>query len=115
MALLDRRSKQTDQADLAVMAMVETVCDQKQPATASAVAALIGGATEHAVGLRLSKLFQLGLLDELDVVARRYRVRAMGAELLARDLVGWAPSPREQERRDAQLLSATVGALLPRP
>jgi hypothetical protein len=115
MALLDRRSKQTDQADLAVMAVVETVCDQRQPATASAVASLIGGAPVRSVALRLYRLWGLGLLDVYTSDPTRYRVTQMGAELLARDLVGWTPSPREQQRRDAQLLSATVGAALLRP
>src|SRR4051794_29898275 len=115
MALLDHRSRHTDQADLAVMAMVETVQDQKQPATATAVAALIGGAPVRAVAMRLYRLFELGLLDELSTDPAQYRVSAMGAELLARDLRGWTPSTREQQRRDAQTLSATVGALLPRP
>jgi hypothetical protein len=112
MALLDQRSKQTDQADLAVMAMVETIQDQKQPATASAVASLIGGAPVRGVALRLYRLFELGLLDELEVEPARYRVTAMGAELLARDLRGWTPSIHEQQRRDAQMLSANVGALV---
>lgn len=112
MALLDQRSNQTDQADLAVMAMVETIQDQKQPATASAVASLIGGAPVQGVALRLYRLFELGLLDELEVEPAQYRVTAMGAELLARDLRGWTPSIHEQQRRDALMLSANVGALV---
>jgi RIO-like serine/threonine protein kinase len=111
MSLLDHRARQVDAADLVVMASVETVQDQMQPASASAVASLIGGAPEREVGLRLYRLHHLGLLDELNTTPNQYRVTLMGAELLARELVGWSPSALEQRRRDRQALSAVVGAL----
>lgn len=111
MSLLDRRSAETDQADMAILAIVETIRDQEQPATASAVAALIGGAPRSDVARRLHRLFYLGLLEEQDTEPARYRVSAMGAELCARDLIGWSPSPREQRRRDAAMLSAVAGAI----
>lgn len=112
MSLLDQRARETDQADLAILAVVETVRDQQQPATPSAVCALIGGAPYPAIAERLHRLAGLGLLEvDLGHVSL-YWVSAMGAELCARELIGWSPSLREQRRRDSMLASAGAGALL---
>lgn len=111
MSLLDQRARETDQADLAVMAVVETVRDARQPATPSAVRALIGGAPYRDVTERLHRLWGLGLLEVEPGAVSLYWVSAMGAELCMRELIGWTPSLREQRRRDDQLASAGGGGL----
>jgi hypothetical protein len=101
-ALIDDAVSRTDQADLVILANVETIRDQKEPATASAVASLIGGAPVRQVSLRLYKLQHLGCL-ELTRTQDSYRLTEMGAELLRRELVGWSPSIREENRRNSHL------------
>jgi hypothetical protein len=109
--LLDQASRNTDQADLIILAHVETIRDQSQPASASAVAALIGGAPVVKINIRLAKLAHMGLLELIEINPARYQLSEMGAELLRRDLIGWSPSNREDRRRELKLLSAVSGSL----
>jgi DNA-binding PadR family transcriptional regulator len=111
MTLLRDAVANTDDADLMVLACVETVRDQEQPATASAVAALIGGAPEGEVLKRLSKMWRLQLLDVQVVNPARYQLTELGAELLRRELVGWSPSNREESRRQDETRSRLARAL----
>jgi G3E family GTPase len=108
MGLLDQAAKQTDQADLVILSHVETICDQHQPATASAVASLIGGAPVREISKRLVRLSLIGLVD-LNQTATSWRLTQFGCEFLMRDLIGWSPSEREQRRRDQELLLAAAG------
>jgi DNA-binding Lrp family transcriptional regulator len=105
MTMLDEAARRTDQADLVILAHLETIRDQEQPSTASAVAALIGGAPALAVLKRIHRLEDMGLI-ETAVVYGCYRLTAFGAELLRRELVGWTPSEREERRRDEQVARA---------
>lgn len=113
MTLIDRAAALTDEADLIIMANVETLRDQLDPATASAVAALIGGAPEREMARRLQRLYHLGVLDQVahssSVVG--YQLNEMGCELLMRELIEWSPSAREQGRRDVQLSLAAARGL----
>ena len=112
MGLVDNASKNTDQADMAILMMIETVRDQKQPATASAVASLIGGAPVGDVGYRLRKMRHLGLVEEFqasNLDLPTFWLTEMGVELLRRDVEGWSPSPREEQRRADQLRRANQG------
>jgi RIO-like serine/threonine protein kinase len=110
MSLIDKAAAQLDAADLIILANVETIRDQQQPATANAVASLIGGARGEAIYYRLRKATSLGLLEPISLDLSRYQLTAMGAELLSREMIGWSPSNREQRRRDTQLRSAIAGA-----
>lgn len=101
MGQLSYAAGHTDQADLLLLANVETIRDQLQPATATAVASLIGGAPPRQVAYRLAHLTHLGAL-EFD--CGRYQLSEMGAELLRQELHGWTPSRREEERREYEVL-----------
>lgn len=104
---IDRALASTDQADLVILANVETIRDQEQPATPSAIASLIGGAPVRDVARRMGRLNAMGLLDRL---VTTYQLTEMGAELLRRGLEGWSPSAREEYRRATLLRSMTNGA-----
>lgn len=104
---IDRALASTDQADLVILANVETIRDQEQPATPSAVASLIGGAPARELARRMERLKMMGLLDRL---VTTYQLSEMGAELLRRGLTGWSPSEREEHRRTVLLRSVTNGA-----
>jgi hypothetical protein len=108
MGSVDYASAHTDQADLVILAHVETIRDQDQPATPSAVASLIGGAPLLEIARRLERLWQLGVVEPARLQAfDTYQLTEMGAELLRRDLVGWQPSEREDRRRWSWLLNGT--------
>lgn len=109
MGLLDNASNHTDQADLVILNHVETYRDQKQPATPSAVASLIGGAPVAKIRDRLLRLAHYGLIDTTPS-GTSFQLTQLGCELLMRDLIGWSPSIREQRRRDLQLISAANGS-----
>lgn len=111
MSLIDKAASQLDQADLIILANVETLRHQQQPATASALASLIGGARGKDIRTRVSKMVSLGLLKGAPSAYWSYRLSPMGAELLSREMPGWTPSPTEQRRRDRQLRSAMAGWL----
>src|SRR3954468_15787452 len=83
-SILSNASANTDQADMAILAMVETIRDQEQPATASAVASLIGGAPEGEIRKRLSKLWYMGLVEDTND-SRSFQLTEMGAELMRQD------------------------------
>jgi hypothetical protein len=108
MTLLSNASSNTDPADLAILAIVETIRDQKQPATASAVAALIGGAPEGEIAIRLHQLWSLQLL-ECPPTHLSYQLTELGAELMRRDMIGWSPSAREENRRAIELQNIRDG------
>jgi G3E family GTPase len=109
MGLLDHAAANTDQADLIILSHVETIRDQNQPATASAVASLIGGAPVPEIYNRQLKLVELGCLERFSS-SYGFRVTILGEELLRRDLIGWSPSIREARRRESTLASASAGA-----
>jgi hypothetical protein len=103
---VDYASAHTDQADLVILSHVETIRDQEQPATPSAVASLIGGAPLKEISRRLERLWQMGVVEPARLQAfDTYQLTEMGSELLRRDLPGWSPSLREDERRAAWLLN----------
>lgn len=102
MGLIQDAIARTDQADLLILANVETIRDQVQPATASAVASLIGGAPVPELVRRLKRLHQLGALD-VDHDQRTWQLSEMGAELLRQELIGWSPSQREENRREYEI------------
>jgi RIO-like serine/threonine protein kinase len=108
MNLLDQAAKFTDQADLVILSHVETIRDQQQPATASAVASLIGGAPRNEISKRLARLARLGLIDASLVGDCSWQLSTMGAEFLQRELIGWSPSNRENRRRDSELYAAVI-------
>jgi hypothetical protein len=103
MALVDEVSRKTDEADLVILAHVETIRDQEQPATASAVASLIGGAPRSEVSRRLHRMAYLGVLEYV-VSNERFALSELGAEMMRRELIGWSPSRREERRRRLELL-----------
>lgn len=105
MGLLDVAIANVDQADLVILNNVETIRDQIQPATPSAVASMIGGAPLGDIALRLEKLKYYGAVDEM--APSCYQLTHLGVELMMRELVGWSPSMREQRRRDHELLLAS--------
>jgi hypothetical protein len=105
MGLVDKAAATTDNADLIILANVETIRDQAQPATPSAVASLIGGAPVDEIAKRMLLLAKLGVLEMEEGPPKTYQLSEMGAELLRRELVGWSPSNREERRREASLLS----------
>lgn len=109
MTLLDERAAQVEAADLLIMAMVESVHAAGKQCVPASIHVLIGGLAEREAAKRLHRLAQLGLLDEQMAGVGLYWVSPMGAELLNREMPGWAPSESEQRRRDAQLLSASTG------
>jgi hypothetical protein len=112
MTLLDERAAQVEPADLLIMAMVESVHASDRQCVPASIHVLIGGLPVAEAAKRLHRLSQLGLLDEeLSGGLGLYWVSPMGAELLDREMPGWSPSVREQERRDLQLRSAVTGAL----
>lgn len=104
MSLIDKAVSNSDKADLVILANVETIRDQEEPATASAVASLIGGAPVREVDRRLRKLVYYGALEADPSNNPSYYLSELGAELLRRELVGWSPSKREDRRREAALL-----------
>jgi len=104
MSLLNNAAAKTDNADLVILANVETIRDQSQPATASAVASLIGGAPVREVAKRLHHLAHLGCLEGVPHQDAAYALSELGAELLRRDLIGWSPSKREDRRREMEML-----------
>jgi hypothetical protein len=106
MSMLDRAAANTDQADLVILSHVETIRDQMQPATASAVASLIGGAPVREIGSRIVRLARMGLVEPSPDVT--WQLTEMGAELLRRELVGWSPSEREERRRWDELMEASL-------
>jgi hypothetical protein len=63
MGLLDVAIAHSDQADLVILNHVETLRDQIQPATPSAVASLIGGAPPVEIARRLDRLSYYGALE----------------------------------------------------
>jgi len=109
MGLLDHATSHTDNADLIILAHVETIRDQLQPATPSAVASLIGGAPVRDIRQRLANLHHLDLIA-IAPEAYSWQLTLLGAELLRRELIGWSPSIREERRRDAELTSAAVSS-----
>jgi RIO-like serine/threonine protein kinase len=111
MTLLDERAAQVEPADLLIMAMVESVHAAKKQCVPASIHVLIGGLPVDEAARRLHRLAQLGLLEEEMAGVGLYWVSPMGAELLDREMPGWAPSEAEQERRDSQLRSAVAGAL----
>jgi hypothetical protein len=108
MTLLDNASAQTDQADLIILSHVETIRDQLQPATPSAITTMIGGAPLREIARRLMRMHLMGLLEPCGGPDYCYQLTEMGAELLRRDLVGWSPSDREEERRWQALRAKSV-------
>jgi hypothetical protein len=102
MGLLNVAAASTDKADLLILANVETIRDQQQPSSATAVAALIGGAPALEVYKRMERLRALGCLERS---AGGYQLPELGAELLRQELVGWSPSTREDRRRERELMS----------
>lgn len=110
MTMIDQAAARLDKADLLLLANVETIRDQQQPAHASAVASLIGGAPVRKVAERLARMHQEGLIEIAPVNYVSYQLTQFGCELLIRELIGWSPSQREQRRRDATLASAAAGA-----
>lgn len=111
MGLLNRAVAHTDAADLIILANVETIRDQEQPATPSAVAALIGGAPVDEIAKRMLLLAKLGCLELQATPPKTYSVSEMGAELLRVELEGWSPSTRENRRRESQLLTRSTTRL----
>jgi len=111
MKLIDRAAALTDQADLVIISNVETLRDQSQPVTATAVASLIGGAPVGEMDRRLRRLTTLGLLEVDPGRTPLYWVSAFGVELCRRELIGWSPSQREESRRDLALRRAVEGKL----
>jgi hypothetical protein len=103
MTMLDEAARNTDEADLVILANVEVICDQKQPATASAVASLIGGAPVAEVQKRLTRLTHYGVVQIELGNPHKFWLSLMGVELLQREIEGWSPSVREQRRRDEEL------------
>lgn len=101
MGLLTTVAARTDKADLLILANVETIRDQSQHATPSAVAALIGGAPELEIGRRMLNLHSLGCLER---GPGAWQLSELGAELLRQELLGWSPSNREDRRREQELL-----------
>lgn len=108
MSLLSQASAHTDQADLVILSHVETIRDQMQPATASAVASMIGGAPVTSISFRMNMLKGYRLLEFASSTS--FQLSEIGAELLRRDLLGWSPSPREEERRTLELRAIVNGA-----
>jgi RIO-like serine/threonine protein kinase len=113
MTLLTDAIANTDDADLLILACVETVRDQQQPATASAVASLIGGAREEEVRDRFHKMLRFQLLEVRPIPPWQYQLTELGAELLRQELIEWTPSNREEARRANELrakLSKPLGS-----
>jgi hypothetical protein len=112
MGLLDSAAGHTDKADLIICSIIETIRDQKQPATPSAVASLIGGAPVRDVRRRMIDMTRQWILevDLLPSGKNGAQLTSLGEELLRRELVGWSPSKREARRREATLASASAGA-----
>jgi aspartate 1-decarboxylase len=108
MGLLDQAARDVDQADLVILAHVETIRDQKKPATATSVATMIGGAPVRAVATRLLKLRSQQLTERSLDYYGSHQLTQMGCELLLRELVNWSPSMREQRRRDTTLSRAAA-------
>lgn len=112
MTLLDERAAQVEPADLLIMAMVESVHAANKECIPASIHNLIGGLPLAEAARRLHRLAQLDLLDEdMSGGLGMYWVSPMGAELLDREMPGWAPSRSEQERRDSQLRAAVAGAM----
>lgn len=112
MTLLDQAVRDTDDADLVILALVESLRGRGRIAEPTEVARQIAGAPRPQVVRRLERLAHIGLLEQLP--GRGYAVSLMGAELLLREVGGWEPSPREMTRRDSLALSAAAGAIAPR-
>jgi hypothetical protein len=104
MTMLDDAARKTDQADLVILSHVETLRDQREPVTAASPAALIGGAPVREMQRRMTRLAQLGLLEVEPGLTPFYWLSAFGAELLRRELIGWTPSEREEQRRDREMI-----------
>src|SRR4051812_49352104 len=111
MSMLDRAAANTDQADLVILSHVETIRDQMQPATASAVASLIGGAPRAEIFKRLERLHRFGTVESagrpFPLGIDGWQLTEMGAELLSRELIGWSPSEQEERRRWGRLMNGS--------
>lgn len=117
MSLLDQARARVDYRDLTCMILVEKLRHDRIPATAATIAAHIRGAPIRDVDLVLSRLAdEVEVLDRVHYVreptVRGYAVNPLGAELLDVEVLGWTPSEAEQIRRDRDLRSARVGALV---
>src|SRR4051812_23445460 len=98
MGLIDQRAAQVDAADLVILAHVETLRGQNLPATSSAVASLIGGARAEDITKRTFQLARLGLVEVEPLTYHGMQLTQLGAEVMDREVIGWSPSKREQER-----------------
>src|SRR4051812_25162195 len=99
MNLLDQAASRTDNADLVILAVVESLRDRDKKAVTSAVARQIRGAPFAAVAIRMEHMRHLQLLDKPDGLS--YALTLMGEELLRREMSGWTPSARENRRRES--------------
>lgn len=106
MTLLAQVAKSTDQADLVILSHIETLRDQQEPATASAVASLIGGAPVGKIYERMTRLMGLQCLELENTEIRAMQLTELGVEVLRKELLGWSPSRREDQRRERMLLEA---------
>jgi len=104
MTLLSEAVAKIDKADLILLAHVETIRDQMQPATASAVASLIRGAPVMEIAFRLRELHRLGCL-EVNHDVPTWQLSELGVEVLRQELIGWSPSEREDRRREREMLA----------
>lgn len=109
MGLLKQALALTDQADLIILANIETIQDQKQPATSSAVAALIGGAPVGEIHKRMIRLKTLQALELDGIHPGSLALTELGVELLREEMPGWSPSGRETRRREAAMRRALNG------
>jgi hypothetical protein len=107
MTLLDEVAAKVESADLVILSLVESIRGRQQSATNLAIAAQIRGAPPRKIAWHLSRMVYLGLAQEEH---GNHSLTMMGAELLARNLRGWTPSPSEQRRRDHQAHRAATEA-----
>jgi hypothetical protein len=105
--------------DLVMMALIESLRSEGQPAHATAIASHIGGAPIIEVNKRLTELAeQVGVVDKVvyrdNITGREpqaYALNSLGAEVLVIEVPGWEPNPLEQARRDRVDPSAQAGRM----
>lgn len=118
MSTVSEASARCDARDLIVMALVEKLRHQGDPAHATAVASHIKGAPIVAVHGVMERLVEVGVLDrviwrdqESGRMPRSFAVNSLGAEVMVECIEGWSPSQLEQYRRDQLDASAQAGRM----
>lgn len=102
MSQVDDVIGQIDILELVLMVVIENIREGRAEADPAAIQELVPSAPYVDLCQRLEQLVDLGALDRTDL---SYRVTLLGVEVLDREIDGFEPGRREQDRRDYELLN----------